>query len=329
MTPRRLVLVLVAALLGAAAGPVAAGGPAVAASGYCARGTGVTVVVDNGSLGGGTSVRCDPQGANTSGSTVVPRSGYPLTYVQRQPGFVCRVGGAPASANCVGTPPSDAYWGLFWSDGKSGTWSYASVGIGSIKVPAGGFIGWRFQGGTRTDPGTAPVSPKAAPSKASPTPKPSRTPTPSTRPAPLPSAPASTGATAGSAGAAATASERTRQERSTSASASATARQRAEQQDRKQDRNQTRKQDREQAENKARDEAADRDAKRKQQSAGASPDGTSSPSAAATTDPGTDLVAGDQKDGSGGGPLLPLVAGGLLLVLLAAVGRLAWVRRRG
>ena len=50
-----------------------------------------------------------------------------------------------------------AYWGLFWSDGRSGTWTYASVGVGSLRVPAGGFIGWRFQdGGARSAPGVTP-----------------------------------------------------------------------------------------------------------------------------------------------------------------------------
>ena len=334
MTPRRLLLVLVAALLGVAAGPVAAG-PAIAASGYCPRGTGVTVVVDNGTLGGGTSVRCDPNGANTAGSTVVARAGYPLTYVQRQPGFVCRVAGAPASASCVGTPPTNAYWGLVWSDGRSGTWSYASVGIGSLKVPAGGFIGWRFQGGTRTDPGTAPTSPKPT-SKPSPKPTPSRTPTPSTKPAPRPSAPPSTAA--GSAGAAPTASGQARQEHSGpatgKASAKATARaqrtaqQQARHQSRQQARQQARKQARQRAGQKAAKQPAHRDAGRTQ-AAEASPGGTATPSGSATADPDTDLVAGERAAGSGGGPLLPLVAGGLTLVLLATVGRLAWVRRRG
>ena len=168
---RRLASLLTVVVVGAVAPVVAAAGPASAAGGYCAKGSGVTVVVDDGALGGGTSMGCDPQGANTAGSTVVPRAGFPLTYVQKQPGFVCRVNGAPASASCGNTPPADAYWGLFWSDGKSGSWTYSSVGIGSLKVPAGGFIGWRWQNSnSRANPGTAPVSPVAASPR--PTPKP-------------------------------------------------------------------------------------------------------------------------------------------------------------
>ncbi|MDX6302713.1 MAG: hypothetical protein QOF53_3927 [Nocardioidaceae bacterium] len=182
-TPRRLLALLAAALVGAAAGQVAPG-PADAASGYCASGTGVTVVVDYGSLGRGTSVGCDPRGARVTGSTVVPRAGFPLTYVARQPGFVCRVSGLPTPTreSCGNTPPQNAYWGLFSSDGTSGRWTYASVGIGSLRVPAGGFIGWRFEGGTRTVPRLSPVSPRPASPKPRPRPKPTPKPTPTPRP---------------------------------------------------------------------------------------------------------------------------------------------------
>ena len=106
---RRLASLLTVVLVGAVAATNGATGPASAAGGYCAKGSGVTVVVDDGALGGGTSIGCDPQGANTAGSTVVPRAGFPLTYVQKQPGFVCRVSGAPASASCGNTPPAGTF----------------------------------------------------------------------------------------------------------------------------------------------------------------------------------------------------------------------------
>ena len=92
--------------------------PAVAAG--CSGSTGVTVVVDHHQLGGGVQQACDADGGGKAASTVFPDSGFPLTYVQRQPGFVCRVSGAPASDPCVNTPPASAYWSLWWSDGKSG-----------------------------------------------------------------------------------------------------------------------------------------------------------------------------------------------------------------
>ena len=108
MSRPHLASVLATVLLGAVAG-TGAPVPASAADGYCDRGTGVTVVVDTGALGGGTTVGCDPAGAGTAGSTVVPRAGFPLTYVARQPGFVCRVSGLPDASRetCGNTPPSD------------------------------------------------------------------------------------------------------------------------------------------------------------------------------------------------------------------------------
>ena len=36
---------------------------------------------------------------------------------------------------CVNTAPANAYWGLYWSDGKSGKWNYSSTGVGGLKVP--------------------------------------------------------------------------------------------------------------------------------------------------------------------------------------------------
>ena len=309
MSLQRLWAFLAVALLGAAAGLVAPG-PAAAAGGYCAKGSGVTVVVDNGPLGGGSSVGCDPNGANTAGSTVVPRAGYSLTYVQRQPGFVCKVAGAPASATCGNTPPADAYWGLFWSDGRSGTWSYSSVGIGSLEVPAGGFIGWRFQGSdARTDPGPAPVSPGGSGGGSSP--KPTAKPSPGRT---ATSGPTGAGTDAGTgAGPTATGSP-TRGSGATSPGSTPS----------------------EAAAARVRAKKAAAAKARATKSATASPTATSSASATPTTgtteratgtaSADTNLSSGEKATGSG--PALPLFAGGLLAVLLATAGTLAWRRRR-
>ena len=87
---------LVAALALVASGLVLQSrAPAVAAG--CSGSTGVTVVVDHHQLGGGVQQACDADGGGKAASTVFPDSGFALTYVQRQPGFVCRVAGAPAS----------------------------------------------------------------------------------------------------------------------------------------------------------------------------------------------------------------------------------------
>lgn len=186
---RRLVTVLAALLIGSAAGGIVLTGPASAA-GACPKGTGVTVVV-------GSSVSCDRNGGGDAASNFAD-AGHSLTYVQRQPGAVCKVDGAPASAGCVNMPPADAYWGLFWSDGKSGRWTYASQGVGSLSIPTGGWVAFVFQSSdSKKSPGVTPVGaassgttrpsagggtsgstrPSARPSATSSTPTPSATPT--------------------------------------------------------------------------------------------------------------------------------------------------------
>lgn len=182
-----LLRTLAAAALAAAGALVGVGlapTPAVAAA--CSGASGVTVVVDPDALGGGVRAGCDPAGAGRSASQVVPAAGFPLTYVQRQPGFVCRVSGAPSSDPCVDTPPADAYWGLFWSDGRSGDWVYSSVGVGSLEVPDGGYIAFAWQSGSRTEPAYDPEPRAASPSQQ-----------PSPQPAPQP-APGGSGASGGS-----------------------------------------------------------------------------------------------------------------------------------
>lgn len=193
--------------LGGVVGVPAISAPAHAA-GRCDPGTGVTVVVDFGSLGGGAREGCDPNGAGDAASRVVPRAGFPLTYAAGQP-FVCRISGLPDASreDCADTPPANAYWAVFWSDGKRGTWTYASEGVTSLDVPAGGSIGFRFQdGGARANPGPPPntgTAPKPEPTKPpKPTPEPTRAPvTPSQSAAP--SASASAGTPTGSPAAAA------------------------------------------------------------------------------------------------------------------------------
>jgi hypothetical protein len=167
----RYVAGLVAAVLVTAAASVVAPGPAEAAT--CSSASGVSVVVDFHQLGGGVQSDCDASGAGKYADAQFADVGHTLTYVQRQPGFVCRVDGAPSSDPCVNTPPSDAYWSLWWSDGKSGTWKYSSTGVGSLKVPAGGYVALSWQqGSSKAKPGVAPTahssaspSPSASPSQ--------------------------------------------------------------------------------------------------------------------------------------------------------------------
>jgi hypothetical protein len=161
------------------------GVPAPAQAASCSGAHGVTVVVDFHELGGGAQSACDANGSGKTALTQLKDVGHQLTYVQRQPGFVCRVDGAPASDPCVNTPPSDAYWSLWWSDGKSGKWVYSSSGAASLQVPDGGYVALSWQGGDgKAAPGVTPTAHASASPTASPTPRPSSTPNPSSSPNP-------------------------------------------------------------------------------------------------------------------------------------------------
>ncbi len=168
-----LIRLLVAALLGVATSVVGFASPAYAAG--CTPGTGVTVVVSS-------SVSCDGDGGGTAASNFAA-VGHELKYASRAPGFVCRVDGYPASDPCTVASPADAYWGLFWSDGKSGKWIYSSLGVTSLKVPAGGSVAFVFQNGDgKTWPSVAP-NPGAS-SAPKPTAKPTSKPGNSSKPQP-------------------------------------------------------------------------------------------------------------------------------------------------
>ena len=91
LTMRHLSRLVAAALVAAAAG-LAAAGLAGCGGGLLAA-TGVTVVVDFNQLGGGVQQVCDAGGGGDTAASLFTANGYPLTYAQRQPGFVCRVSG--------------------------------------------------------------------------------------------------------------------------------------------------------------------------------------------------------------------------------------------
>jgi hypothetical protein len=159
---RSAVRLAVATLMVAAVG---LGVPAPAQASTCGSAHGVSVVVDFHELGGGVQTFCDAGGAGKTADAQLRDAGHELTYVQRQPGFICRIDDKPADDPCVNTPPSDAYWALWWSDGKSGTWSYSSQGASSLKVPEGGYVGMSWQGSdSRTPPGVPPTAHASQPS---------------------------------------------------------------------------------------------------------------------------------------------------------------------
>ena len=128
--------------MAAAALPAAAldGRPGERAA-VCEAGSGVSVVVDFRELGGGTQTVCDADGAGKSAATLITENGYALTYVQSPAGL--RLPGQRQAGDdpCVNTPPSTAYWGLYWSNGTSGSWTYASLGRASSLNDPGRRVG--------------------------------------------------------------------------------------------------------------------------------------------------------------------------------------------
>ncbi len=175
---------------------VGLGVPAPAQAATCGSAHGVTVVVDFHQLGGGVQTFCDTTSPGSRTADAQLRdAGHSLTYVQRQPGFICRIDAKPADDPCVNTPPADAYWSLWWSDGKSGTWTYSGQGSASLKVPSGGYVAMSWQGqDAKALPGLSP-KPHAVKPSSGPSTHPSSSPHPSTGPG---QAPASSSSSASS-----------------------------------------------------------------------------------------------------------------------------------
>ena len=80
---------VVAAVVAAAASTALPASPASAAG--CRTADGVTVVVDFHELGGGVQTACVADGGGDTASRLFSAAGFTLSYVQRQPGFVCRI----------------------------------------------------------------------------------------------------------------------------------------------------------------------------------------------------------------------------------------------
>jgi hypothetical protein len=169
---RRRATLLAGAVL---AGAVVLGGPApVAAAAACSGTSGVTVVVDFGSLGGGVQTSC-AAGDPSSGLGALSSAGHGYAFVPRQPGLVCQVDARPNPCNGA---PTTAYWS-YWHASRGGSWSYSTLGAGGYNPPPGSVEGWAFGAGRR--PG---IAPPAAPAPPPPAPKPTTKPAP--KPAPKP-----------------------------------------------------------------------------------------------------------------------------------------------
>lgn len=148
---------LVAGLLVAGsfgAGPSASARPAAAA---CTGDSGVTVVVDFGTLGGGVQIRCVTQ-AVTSGFDALRKAGFTYDPTARFGGMLCRIDGKPADDPCINAPPPDRYWAYWTAASLGGSWTYSDQGAGSRVPPPGSVEGWAFTDGCDRPPGGAACS---------------------------------------------------------------------------------------------------------------------------------------------------------------------------
>ncbi|MFB9930007.1 hypothetical protein ACFORO_33015 [Amycolatopsis halotolerans] len=158
---RRLIAALAAGFM--AMGGIAA--PAAVAAPACTATSGVLVVVDFGSLGGGVVQRClgtPPE----SGYDALRAAGFRTAgTVHDGPAFVCRIDDRPSPSvePCTDTPPTTAYWS-YW-DGNAGTnrWEYSNEGAMSATPRAGQVEGWSFGDGKPPSPAVAALIAPAGP----------------------------------------------------------------------------------------------------------------------------------------------------------------------
>ena len=122
-----------------------AAGAAAAPRTACPGASGVTAVVDFNELGGGVTAGCDRDGGGDVAARVFADAGYLLEPHPRMSTFVCKVSRKPASGPCA---ENDAFWSLWWSNGKDGRWHFSTQGANGLTVPDGGYVAFAWHQGT-------------------------------------------------------------------------------------------------------------------------------------------------------------------------------------
>ncbi|MSO86346.1 MAG: hypothetical protein EXQ71_02360 [Acidimicrobiia bacterium] len=172
MTFARRLCLFVTVVVGASGGLGVASSGAMAgaaSSGACLEASGITVVVDFGSAGGGVHIRCAAAPVR-SGFEALSKAGFDITNVRSQPGFLCQIEAKPVS-ECQAVPSASRYWS-YWHAERGAAWIYSTSG-GARRPPEGSVEGWSF--GAGDPPGVAvpgPVStPVVGPSTTTPAPR--------------------------------------------------------------------------------------------------------------------------------------------------------------
>jgi hypothetical protein len=147
-------------------GVVTSGTPA-SFSGACTnRDSGITLVVDYGSLRNGKpEVRCaiNADKSTLTGWGLFAAAGFKVAGTSDYPiGFVCRINGLPTTAqqDCLHTPTSvEGTWQYFTAR-QAGGWRFSMVGSAMNRPVCGEYQGWRF---VRLSEGSGPHLPRFAP----------------------------------------------------------------------------------------------------------------------------------------------------------------------
>ncbi|MEO7429193.1 MAG: hypothetical protein ABIY48_07385 [Acidimicrobiales bacterium] len=126
-----------------------------AAAGACDGSSGVTVVVDFGTLGGGTQTRCAPEPVS-SGFDALRRAGFTYEGTARFQGLLCRIDGKPSPQQdaCQNAPSPTFYWAYWTASAPGGAWTYSDSGAGNRDPAPGTVEGWAFSDGCTRQPGT-------------------------------------------------------------------------------------------------------------------------------------------------------------------------------
>ena len=101
--------------------------------------SGVWVVVDFGSLGGGVHTKCATK--YSTGTAALKSAGFKVT---KEKGFIYKINGKPSNPDI-----SEAYWS-YWhatkkSDGTFSAWAYSNKGADNYRPKKGNAEGWRYQ----------------------------------------------------------------------------------------------------------------------------------------------------------------------------------------
>ncbi|MET7673777.1 hypothetical protein [Streptomyces seoulensis] len=157
---------LTAALLAATTAPASA---APQAMGRCTTTSGVVLAVDLSHWGGPVLRSCGT--TPTTGYELLNQGGWRTTGTGHDgPAFICRIGYSgyrggqqfPTAAedNCVLTPPASAYWSYWHADAGANDWTYSQLGAMLYRPKPGSVDLWIFGGtdieGTKGRPRITP-----------------------------------------------------------------------------------------------------------------------------------------------------------------------------